>query len=85
MYCKTILVYNSTVNFNNLLLQSTIYPHSFSKCLCTQPQYRSVSEKGIEVPDLGHGLFPWQSSVVEGVHVDDLFCFHYDRWLGFVF
>lgn len=39
----------------------------------------------IEIPILGHGLFPWQSAVVEGVHVDDLLCFHHDRRLGLVF
>lgn len=39
----------------------------------------------IEIPILGHGLFPWQSAVVEGVHVDDLLRFHHDGWLGFVF
>lgn len=39
----------------------------------------------IEIPILGHGLFPWQSAVVEGVHVDDLLRFHHDGWLGLVF
>lgn len=39
----------------------------------------------VEIPILGHGLFPWQSTVVEGVHVDDLLRFHHDRWLGLVF
>lgn len=39
----------------------------------------------IEIPILGHGLFPWQSAVVEGVHVDDLLRFHHDRRLGLVF
>lgn len=39
----------------------------------------------IQIPILGHGLFPWQSAVVEGVHVDDLLRFHHDRRLGLVF
>lgn len=39
----------------------------------------------IVIPLLGHGLFPWQSAVVEGVHVDDLLRFYYDRWLRLVF
>lgn len=39
----------------------------------------------IEIPILGHGLFPWQSAVVEGVHVDDLLRFHHDGRLGLVF
>lgn len=33
----------------------------------------------------GHGLFPWQSAVVESVHVDDLLRFHHDRRLRLVF
>lgn len=37
------------------------------------------------ISTLGHSLFPWQSSVVEGVHVDDLLGFHHDRRLGLVF
>lgn len=37
------------------------------------------------IPSLGHGLFPWQSAVVESVHVDDLLRFHHDRWLRLVF
>lgn len=36
-------------------------------------------------PILGHSLFPWQSAVVEGVHVDDLLRFHHDGGLGFLF
>lgn len=39
----------------------------------------------IEIHILGHGLFSWQSTVIEGVHVDDLLCFDHDRWLGLVF
>lgn len=39
----------------------------------------------IEIPISGHGLFPWQSAVIESVHVDDLLCFHHDRRLGLVF
>lgn len=37
------------------------------------------------IPILGHGLFPWQSAVVKGVHVDDLLRFYHDGWLGLVF
>lgn len=39
----------------------------------------------VEIPILGHGLFPWQSAVVESVHVDDLLRFHHNGWLGLVF
>lgn len=39
----------------------------------------------VEIPILGHGLFPWQSAVVEGVHVDDLLRFHHDGRLRLVF
>lgn len=37
------------------------------------------------IPISCHGLFPWQSAVVEGVHVDDLLRFHHDGRLGLVF
>lgn len=39
----------------------------------------------VEIPISGHGLFPWQSAVVESVHVDDLLRFHHSGWLGLVF
>lgn len=62
-----------------------IYPPPFPQCLCTPPHYQKKGKKVIEIPILGHGLFPWQSSVVEGVHVDNLLCFHHDGRLELVF
>lgn len=63
----------------------TIYPHPFPQCLCEPPRCRREGDEVIANPILRHGLFPWQSAVVEGVHVDDLLRFHHDRRLRLVF
>lgn len=64
-------------------LPFTSFPHGSSKCLYMPPHCGGEGEKVI--PISCHGLFPWQSAVVEGVHVDNLLRFRHDGRLRLVF
>lgn len=66
-------------------------PSPYRKQTSSPPKFLPVklpspgSRKSELVSILSHGLFARQSSVIEGVHVDDFIRFDHDGWLRLVF